>query len=227
MSIAKAIYPGNWVAPLSSYQNQPVIALPGRVYYHRVGYIKVTSVGATAFDVIIPSPDKRPDDKPRADIVGLTIPQNAYLYQVGLRVLDARKDRGKGSPRSGLLWSVGTDRIKLASAVSVGTTAGAITATTASTPPLDDTSLTIAPSDAGGSRFSVITPVQITQSGGLTLKLYVDNGNTTTPTTGSGALSSTEADGSYLIAEACYYTEDGVADESFIGGLPTPVQTSS
>ena len=226
MSIAKAIYPGNWVAPLSSYQNQPVIALPGRVYYHRVGYVKVTSVGAQVFDVIIPSPDKRPDDKPRADITGLTVPQNAYLYHVGLRVLDARKDRSKGTARSGLLWSNGSDRIKLASAVSVGLTAGAITATTVSSPPLDDTSLTIAPSGAAGSVFQVITPVQITQSGGLTLKLYVDNGNTTTPATGSGSLSSTEADGSFLVAEVAYYTEDGVSDESVFGGLPNPTQSA-
>jgi hypothetical protein len=227
MSIAKAIYPGNWVAPLSSYQNQPVIALPGRVYYHRIGYVKVTSVGAKEFDVIIPSPDKRPDDKPRADIVGLTIPQNAYLYHVGLRILDARKDRSKGTARSGLVWGNASDRIKLASAVSVGTTAGAITATTASTPPIDDTSLTIAPSDAAGSRFQLITPVQVTQSGGLTLKLYVDNGNTTTPAAGTSTLSSNEADGSYLVAEACFYTEDGVSDESAFGGLPNPVQASS
>jgi hypothetical protein len=226
MSIAKSIYPGNWVAPLSSYQNQPVIALPGRVYYHRVGYVKVTSVGATSFDVIIPSPDKRPDDKPRADITGLVIPQNAYLYHVGLRILDARKDRSKGTARSGLTWSNGADRIKLASAVTVGTTAGAITATTASTPPLDDASLTIAPSGAAGSVFQVITPVLITQSGGLTLKLYLDNGSTGSLAAGAGTLSSTEIDGSFLIAEAAFYTEDGVSDESVFGGLPNPTQSS-
>lgn len=227
MSIAKAIYPGNWVAPLSSYQSQPVIALPGRVYYHRVGYVKVTAVGAKEFDVTIPSPDKRPDDKPRADIVGLTVPQNAYLYHVGLRVLDARKDRSKGTARSGLLWSNGADRIKLASAVTVGTTAGAITATTVSSPPLDDASLTIAPSGAAGSVFQIITPVLITQSGGLTLKLYLDNGNTGALAAGAGTLSSTEADGSYLVAEVAYYTEDGVSDESAFGGLPNPVQASA
>lgn len=222
-----AIYPGNWVSPLSSYKGQPVVALPGRLYYHRVGYIKVTSTGAKEFDVIIPSPDKRPDEKPRPDIVGLTVPQNAYLYHVGLRVLDARQDRSKGTATSGLLWSNAADRIKLASAVTVGTTAGAITATGASTPPLDDTNGTIAPSGAEGSRFALITPVQVTASGGLTLKLYVDNGNTGSLAAGAGTLSSTLADGSYLVAEVAYFTEDGVADESVFGGLPNPVQASS
>lgn len=222
MSIAKAIYPGNWVAPLSSYQAQPVIALPGRVYYQRVGYIKVTTA-ATSWDVIIPSPDKRQDDKPRADITGLVIPENAYLYSVGLRVLDARKDRGVGTARSGLVFSTATDRIKLANALGSGTTAGAITATTASTPPLVGTGGTVAPSGAAGSAFGQITPVKITASGGLTLKLYLDVG--TAATAPAGTLSSSEADGSYLIAEACYYIEDGVADESFIGGLPYPTQS--
>ena len=30
--MAKKIYPGNWVTNLSSYQGQPVVAVPGRVY---------------------------------------------------------------------------------------------------------------------------------------------------------------------------------------------------
>ena len=219
MSIAEAIFPGNWVCPLSSYQSQPVIALPGRVYYQSVGYIKVTT-GATSWDVIIPSPDKRTDDKPRADITGLVIPQNAFLYSVGLRVLDARKDRGLGTARSGLVFSTATDRIKLASSLGTGTTAGAISATSAASPPLVGTGGTVAPSGTAGSVFSVVTPVQVTQSGGLTLKLYLDVG--TAATAPAGTLSSTETNGSYLIADVCYYLEDGVADESYIGGLPTP-----
>lgn len=223
MSIAEAIFPGNWVCPLSSYQNQPVIALPGRVYYQRVGYIKVTTA-ATSWDVIIPSPDKRQDDKPRPDITGLVVPQNAYLYSVGLRVLDARKDRGVGTARSGLVFSVATERIKLASAVTVGnaTNTSLITATTASTPPLVGTGGTVAPSSAQGSVYSEITPVKVTQSNGLTLKLFLDNGTAAGPGAAAGTLSSSEVDGSYLIADVCYYLEDGVADESYIGGLPFP-----
>ena len=57
--MAKKIFPGNWVTNLSSYQGQPVVAVPGRVYYHKVGYALVDSTGGTSFDVKIPSPDMR------------------------------------------------------------------------------------------------------------------------------------------------------------------------
>ena len=59
--MAKKIYPGNWVTNLSSYQGQPVVAVPGRVYHHVVGYALVTSTGATEFAITIPSPDMRKD----------------------------------------------------------------------------------------------------------------------------------------------------------------------
>ena len=37
-SHSKRIYPGNYVNQLSSWQFQPVAALPGRLYYHQIGY---------------------------------------------------------------------------------------------------------------------------------------------------------------------------------------------
>ena len=192
------------------------MAIPGRTYFHRVGYIKVDSTARREFDIVIPSPDKRTDDKPRPDIVGLTIPSGAYLYHVGLRVLDARKDAGKGTARSGLVWGAGADRIKLASAVTVN--GAAITATTASTTPIDDTALTTAPQS---SVFGVITPVLTTQV--LTLKLFYDNG-----TTGLGdaaGLTSLEPGGSFLVAEAAYYLPDVASDVAAFGGLPAVVET--
>lgn len=214
--MTKKIYPGNWVNQLSTYQGQPVVALPGRRYYHAVGYIKVDATARTEFDVIIPSPDKRPDDKPRPDIVGLKIPSGAFLYHVGLRILDARKDLGKGTARSGLVWGNGSDRIKLASAVTVN--GAAITATTASIAPIDDTNSTAAPQS---SVFQVITPVQTSQE--LTLKLYYDNGSTG-PGNAAG-LTSSEPGGSFLVAEAAYYLPDAASDQSAFGGLPAIVET--
>ena len=214
--MTKKIFPGNWVTNLSSYQGQPVVALPGRTYYHRVGYIKVDSTARREFDIVIPSPDKRTDDKPRPDIVGLTVPTGSYLYHVGLRVLDARKDAAKGTARSGLVWGNATDRIKLASAVTVN--GAAITATTASTTPIDDTALTTAPQS---SVFGVITPVLTSQA--LTLKLFYDNGST-----GLGdaaGLTSLEPGGSFLVAEVAYYTLDAASDAAAFGGLPAIVET--
>ena len=104
--MAKKIYPGNWVTNLSSYQGQPVVACPGRVYYHKVGYALVTSTGATEFAITIPSPDMRGDDKVRANITGLTVPAGASVYHVGIRVPDMRKDLGVGTAASGLVLSL-------------------------------------------------------------------------------------------------------------------------
>jgi len=207
----KRFFPGNWINSLGGYQGQPVIALPGRKYYHRMGYIKVDSTPRTEFDVIIPSPDKRPDDKPRPDIVGLKVPNGVYLYHVGLRVLGTRKD----SDRSGLVWGAAPDRIKLASAVNVN--GATITATTASTPPIDDTSLTVTPRS---SVFGAGNPVLTTAE--MTLKLYYDNGST-----GAGAvgLSSLEPGGAYLVAETCYYTTDECSGPDDFGGLPALVES--
>lgn len=214
--MSKKVFPGNYVNYLSTYQGQPVVAQPGRLFVHKIGYVKVDSTARREFDVIIPSPDKRPDDKPRPDIVGLTVPNGALLYHVGLRILDARKDTGKGTARSGLVWGAGTDRIKLASAVSVN--GAAITQSTASTAPIDDTALTAAPQS---SVFQVITPVLTNQA--LTLKLYYDNGST-----GLGdaaGLTSQEPGGSFITCEVAYILADEAADASAFGGLPAIVET--
>jgi len=214
--MAKKIYPGNYVSALSAYQSQGVVTMPGRTYIHRVGYIKVDSTARTEFDVIVPSPDKRPDDKPRPDITGLVIPNGAFVYFLGLRIRDARKDAGQGTARSGLVWGAGTDRIKLASAVSVN--GAAITATTLSTTPIDDTSNTAAPQS---SVFGVITPVKTTAQ--MTLKLFYDNGSTAAGN--AAGLTSSEPGGSFLIAEVAYYLDDEASDESAFGGLPAIVET--
>ena len=65
--MAKKIFPGNWVTQLSSYQGQPVVAVPGRTYFHKVGYALVGSTGATEFDITIPSPDRRSERTARAE----------------------------------------------------------------------------------------------------------------------------------------------------------------
>lgn len=212
MSLGKAIYPGNWVNPLSSFQGQAVVGQPGRVYYHRVGYAKITTA-ATSWDIIIPSPDKRSDDKPRADITGLVVPNGAFLYHIGLRVLDTRKDVSRGTATSSLSATTG-DLLKVASAVT--TTASTQAATSASGATLAAASSTFAPSAAAGTVFHVAgAPTQATSD--ITLKLFVSNaaGNAA----GSNVSSSLTA-GSYVICEAAWFTADAAADESFFGGLP-------
>ena len=200
--MAKKIYPGNYVNRLSSYQGQPAVCVPGRVYYHVTGYALVNATGGTSFDVIIPSPDKRGDDKPRADITGLTLPAGANVYYLGVRVPDLRKDRGVGTAFSGLVGT-NTDRIKLADALAND---NVLTATTLSTnsATIAVASTTVAPVAASKS---VITPVALT--GAETLKVYVTN---STGTAAGSTLTSSLTGGTPIICEVAYYLDDAVAE---------------
>ena len=205
--MAKKIYPGNWVTNLSSYQGQPVVACPGRVYYHQVGYALVTSTGATEFAITIPSPDMRGDDKVRADITGLTIPAGASVYHVGIRVPDMRKDLGVGTAASGL---VGTNTDTIAVKDAAASAAGSITTSVVSSPTIAVASTTIAPASA---KKGLVTAAVL--AGAETLKVYVRNaaGN------GAGsALSSTQTGGTPIIVEVSYFIDDEVAglDDTYI-----------
>ena len=199
--MAKRIYPGNWVTQLSSYQGQPVVAVPGRQYFQKIGYALVDSTGGTEFDVVIPSPDMRADDKVRANITGLTIPSGANVYHVGIRVPDMRKDKGVGNATSGL---VGTNTDTIAVKDAAASAAGSITTTVVSSPTVAVALTTIAPTSA---KKGVVTAAVL--AGAETLKVYVRNaaGNAA----GSN-LSSTAAGGTPIIVEVAYFVEDDVAD---------------
>lgn len=213
--MSKKIFPGNWVTTLSSYQGQSVVALPGRVYCHKIGYALVDSTGGTSFDVVIPSPDLRADDKVRSDITGLTIPAGAVVYSLGIRVSDTRKDVGVGSAESGLVGT-NTDTLKLASAVNA-TAGGVISASALGTTAADLTvaSTTIAP---GTGRFS---SAGATLSGPLTLKVFVAD---STGASAGSTITSTAAGGTPIIVEVSYYVDDAVAtkEDTFL-----PYQTES
>jgi hypothetical protein len=204
--MAKKIYPGNWVTQLSSYQGQPVVAVPGRTYHHVVGFATITSTGATSWDVTIPSPDMRGDDKPRPDITGLIVPVGANVYHVGIRVCDTRKDRGVGTATTGLTGAQ-NNRIKAASALG-SSTDNTIAATKLSTNSADlsiGANLTVAPT---GGTVGVVTPVAVTGSA-LTLKVY------STDATGAAAgsnITSSATGGTPVIVEVAYYTEDVCPD---------------
>ena len=199
--MAKKIFPGNWVTTLSSYQGQPVVAVPGRQYYQKIGYALVDSTGGTEFDVIIPSPDMRADDKVRANITGLTIPADANVYHVGIRVPDTRKNKDAGTATSGL---VGTNTDTIAVKDAAASAAATISTTVVSTPTIAVALTTIAPTSAKKG----VVAAQ-TLAGAETLKVYVRNaaGN------GTGSnLSSTATGGTPIIVEVAYFVEDDVAD---------------
>jgi hypothetical protein len=198
--MAKKIFPGNWVTNLSSYQGQPVVAVPGRVYYHKVGYALVDSTGGTEFDVKIPSPDMRGDDKVRADITSMVIPAGAVVYSVGLRVSDTRKNKDAGSATSGLSGT-NTDTIALKDAAA--SAADTISTSVVSTPTIAVSGGTIAPQAV---KNGVVTGSVL--AGAETLKVFVrDNAGTGTGST----LSSTAVGGTPIICEVSYYLDDAVA----------------
>ena len=199
--MAKKIFPGNWVTTLSSYQGQPVVAVPGRQYFQKIGYALVDGTGGTEFDVTIPSPDMRGDDKVRANITGLTIPAGANVYHVGVRVPDLRKDRAIGSAVSGI---VGTNGDTIAVKDAAGSAADTISTTVVSTPTVAVANATIAPTSA---KKGVVEAK--TLAGAETLKVYVRNaaGN------GAGtAITSSQAGGTPIIVEVAYFVEDDVPD---------------
>lgn len=199
--MAKKIFPGNWVTTLSSYQGQPVVAVPGRQYYQKIGYALVDSTGGTEFAVTIPSPDMRADDKVRANITGLTIPSGANVYHVGIRVPDMRKDRAVGTATSGI---VGTNTDTIAVKDAAASAAGTISTTVVSSPVLTVASTTIAPASAKKGEVEAKT-----LAGAETLKVYVRNaaGN------GTGtAITSSQAGGTPIIVEVAYFVEDDVPD---------------
>ena len=154
--------------------------------------------------MVIPSPDMRGDDKVRADITGLTIPQGATVYSLGLRVSDTRKDVGVGTATSGLTGGTNGETLRLASAVTA-TAAGVISATAAGTKSADLTvaNNTIAP---GSSKFSAAGTAT---SGALTLKVYLATsaGNVAS----SNTISSSAVGGTPIICEVSYYLDDEVA----------------
>ena len=205
--MAKKIFPGNWVTTLSSYQGQPVVAVPGRQYYQKIGYALVDSTGGTEFDVIIPSPDMRGDDKVRANITGLTIPADANVYHVGIRIPDTRKNKDSGTATSGL---VGTNTDVVAVKDAAASALGSITTSVVSTPGIAVALTTIAPTSA---KKGVVEAK--TLAGAETLKVFVRNAANNAA--GSN-LSSSAVGGTPIIVEVAYFVEDDVPglDSTFV-----------
>lgn len=204
--MAKRIFPGNWITRMSSgHGGSPAVGVlcqPSRVFYQITGYALVGATGATAFPIILPSPDRRPDDKPRADVVGLTVPIGAKVLSLGIRVPDMRKERSRGAAFSGLVGT-NTNRLKVADAVASAT---GLTTTTLAT----DSSLlpvasgTVAP---GAAQANVVTPVVLAAA--ETLQVFVTDA---TGTAAGSNLTSTLPGGTPIIVEVNYYLEDDVPD---------------
>lgn len=231
------ILPGNWTVPLSAYplpnagtgrgvasgrRQQSALFMPGWKAIHKVGYAFVDDAGAAEFDIILPSPDTRPDDKPRADVKGLYVPTGAHLYRVGLRVPGVSEQPGyySSGPRGVLpdapedagLVGTATDMLAVGSALPASQAGGSITPTAAHTSTLAACK-TIFGADKRlkeAQEYVCVNPWDGTAgptTADLTFKLFVLD------TTGAAAGDPIKSDllgGVYLIAEVCYLVPDDV-----------------
>ena len=89
------LQPGNQINKLSSYNKEGVHGWPGLEFYEQIGFIKVSNKSGTkanfkSFDITIPSPDRRPDDRVRDDRTSLVVQASsanpAYVYQASLAI---------------------------------------------------------------------------------------------------------------------------------------------
>ena len=87
------LQPGNQINRLSSYNTEGVYGWPGVEAFELIGYIKIENLVATrasykSFDITIPSPDRRPDDRVRDNRTSLVVQASAarpaYVYGASL-----------------------------------------------------------------------------------------------------------------------------------------------
>ena len=76
------LQPGNQINKLSSYNKEGVHGWPGLEFYELIGFAKVSNKSGTkanfkSFDITIPSPDRRPDDRVRDDRTSLVVPASS------------------------------------------------------------------------------------------------------------------------------------------------------
>jgi hypothetical protein len=89
------LQPGNQINRLSSYNTEGVYGWPGVEAFELIGYAKVDNLAATkasykSFDIIVPSPDRRPDDRVRDNRTSLVVQASsdrpAYIYGASIAI---------------------------------------------------------------------------------------------------------------------------------------------
>ena len=96
--------PGNQISRLSSFNHEGVKGWPGVEAFELIGFHKVSSKSGSkanhkSFNITIPSPDRRPDDRVRSDrsslVVNASSDRPAYIYQASIGI-------GQDIPSGGL-----------------------------------------------------------------------------------------------------------------------------
>ncbi len=99
------LQPGNQINKLSSYNNEGVFGWPGIEAFEQIGFVKINNASADkasfkSFDITVPSPDRRVDDRVRDDRTSLVVEASsdrpAYVY--GASIALAQDDPSGGLP---------------------------------------------------------------------------------------------------------------------------------
>ena len=94
-SAGAVLQPGNQIHRLSGYNDEGVFGWPGLEAFELIGFAKVTNLSATkasfkSFDLTVPSPDRRPDDRVRDDrttlVVQASADRPAYIYGASIGI---------------------------------------------------------------------------------------------------------------------------------------------
>lgn len=89
------LQPGNQINRLSSFNGEGVYGWPGVEAFELIGYAKVTNLAADkasykSFDITVPSPDRRPDDRVRDNrtslVVSASAARPAYVYGASIAI---------------------------------------------------------------------------------------------------------------------------------------------
>ena len=99
------LQPGNQINKLSSYNNEGLFGWPRIEAFEQIGFIKINNASADkasfkSFDITVPSPDRRVDDRVRDDRTSLVVEASsarpAYVY--GASIALAQDDPSGGLP---------------------------------------------------------------------------------------------------------------------------------
>jgi hypothetical protein len=104
------IQPGAQINRLSSFNNEGVYAWPGVEAYELIGYVPISNGTATAanfktLDLIVPSPDRRVDDRVRDNRTSMVVQASsarpAYVYGASITVAQDLPVNSTTSPEPG------------------------------------------------------------------------------------------------------------------------------
>ena len=94
-SAGAILQPGNQINKLSGYNDEGVFGWPGIEAFELIGFAKVTNLSGDkasfkSFDLTVPSPDRRPDDRVRDDRTTLVVQASsdrpAYIYGASIGI---------------------------------------------------------------------------------------------------------------------------------------------